>query len=86
MYLFRITSIASPTEPPQQLGRGRMNYQDLGLIFMILAFGTLHCLELAPNDPTAYELASVAQIALSKGDLLSRPSISGLQALVRPHV
>ncbi|AFR95359.2 hypothetical protein C343_03455 [Cryptococcus neoformans C23] len=81
MYLFRITSIASPTEPLQQLGRGRMNYQDLGLIFMILAFGTLHCLELAPNDPTAYELASVAQVALSKGDLLSRPSISGLQAL-----
>ncbi|EAL20713.1 hypothetical protein CNBE0780 [Cryptococcus deneoformans B-3501A] len=81
MYLFRITSITSPPEPLQRLGRGRMNYQDLGLVFMVLAFGTLHCLELAPNDPTAYELASVAQVALSKGDLLSRPSISGLQAL-----
>ncbi|KIR39584.1 hypothetical protein I307_01466 [Cryptococcus deuterogattii 99/473] len=81
MYLLRITSVNSPTEPLQRLGRGKINYQDLGLVFMILAFGTLHCLELAPNDPTAYELASVAQIALSKGDLLSRPSISGLQAL-----
>nr|KIR85713.1 hypothetical protein I308_03820 [Cryptococcus tetragattii IND107] len=81
MYLLRITSVTSPTEPLQRRGRGKMNYQDLGLVFMILAFGTLQCLELAPNDPTAYELASVAQIALSKGDLLSRPSISGLQAL-----
>ncbi|ODN81761.1 hypothetical protein L202_02144 [Cryptococcus amylolentus CBS 6039] len=66
---------------PQNLRHERMNYQDLGLVFMILAYGTLQCLELPPDDPTAYELAAAAQIALTKGNLLSKPSLSGLEAL-----
>lgn len=57
--------------------------QDLALIFMVMAHGSLHSLELPPNDPIAESYAASGKSALAKGDFLSKPTISGIQALVR---
>jgi hypothetical protein len=56
--------------------------QDLALVFMTMAHGSLHSLELPPNDPIAESYAAAGRAALSKGNFLSMPTISGIQALV----
>lgn len=56
--------------------------QDLALVFMTMAHGCLHNLEFPPNDPLAETYAASGRAALSKGNLLSMPTISGIQALV----
>jgi hypothetical protein len=51
-------------------------------VFIILAMGSLHCLELPPNDPQADEYLAAAKACLAKGDFMIHNTISGLQALV----
>jgi hypothetical protein len=60
--------------------------QSLALIFIVLAVGSLHNLELAPNDPSAEEYLSLSKRCLAKSDFLTRSNIAGIQALVRPSL
>jgi hypothetical protein len=56
--------------------------QGLALIFIVLAMGSLHNLELAPNDPCAEEYLSLSKSCLAKSDFLTRSTIAGIQTLV----
>jgi hypothetical protein len=60
----------------------RIDPQQLALVFIILAMGSLHCLELPPNDPQADEYLAAAKACLAKGDFMIHNTIPGLQALV----
>jgi hypothetical protein len=66
----------------KQIIGARIDPQQLGLVFIILAMGSLHCLELPPNDPQADEYLAAAKACLAKGDFMIHNTISGLQALV----
>ncbi|GFZ52287.1 hypothetical protein JCM24511_10060 [Saitozyma sp. JCM 24511] len=65
----------------KQIIGARIDPQQLGLVFIILAMGSLHCLELPPNDPQADEYLAAAKACLAKGDFMIHNTISGLQAL-----
>lgn len=59
----------------------RIDHQDLALIFIVLAMGALHDLELPINDPMALDYMSAARLCLSRGDFLQRHTASAVQAL-----
>ncbi|OCF42823.1 hypothetical protein I317_03300 [Kwoniella heveanensis CBS 569] len=56
--------------------------QKLALLFITFALGALHDLELPPHDPSADEYCMLAKACLAEGDLLKRPTMAGVQALV----
>lgn len=56
--------------------------QYLALLFIILAIGSLHNLELPPNDPSADEYLELSKRCLAKADFLTRSNIAGIQTLV----
>lgn len=60
----------------------RIHYQDLALLFVVLAMGVLHNLELPPEDSLAEEYIALAKTCLAKGDFLDRTSLSGIRTLV----
>lgn len=62
----------------------RVNYQELALVYMVLAMGVLHNLEVGPNDPLGEEYLSLAKACLVKGDFLKNNTIAGVQSLVCP--
>jgi len=56
--------------------------QCLALLFIILAIGSLHNLELPPNDPSAEEYLEMSKRCLAKTDFLTRSTLAGIQTLV----
>ena len=59
----------------------RVDLQELALVYILLAFGALHNLELPPNDPSAEEYLALSKSALAKGDFLTKNTLAGLQTL-----
>lgn len=57
----------------------------LALVYITLALGALHNLELPPNDPIADEFCHLAKAALAKGQFLTHNTIAAVQTLVRCH-
>ncbi|OCF30850.1 hypothetical protein I317_05061 [Kwoniella heveanensis CBS 569] len=55
--------------------------QELGLVYIILALGALHSLELRPNDPAADNYCKLSQACLAKGDFLVHTTLAGVQTL-----
>ena len=60
----------------------RVNPQEIALVYMIMAQGTLYNIEMAYNDPSAEEWLHLSQRALVKGDFLATNTVHGLQTLV----
>ncbi len=56
--------------------------QQLALVFMILAIGTLYNLELPLHDPQAEEYLALSKACLARGDFLNHNTIPGVQAVV----
>lgn len=56
--------------------------QALALVFITLAMGALHNLELPPNDPLAEEFFTLAKSALAKGQFMIHHTIAAVQTLV----
>ncbi|WWC65511.1 uncharacterized protein I303_108129 [Kwoniella dejecticola CBS 10117] len=55
--------------------------QELALIYIILAMGALHSLELRANDPLAEHYCNLAKACLAKGDFLVNTTLAGVQSL-----
>lgn len=64
------------------LVKSSLHPQQLALIYVILAMGTLHNLELPPNDESAEEYLGLAKGCLMKGDFLNNNTIAGVRTLV----
>lgn len=60
----------------------RVDCQRLALLFIIFAMGSLHSLELPPNDPSAEEYLDLAKRSLAKTDFLTHSTVAGVQTLV----
>lgn len=72
---------------PDNTGNARVHHHILGLVFAVLAMGTLHDLELEPNDALATEYLEMARQSLTRGNFLQDNTIAALQALhVIAHV
>lgn len=56
--------------------------QELALLYIILATGALHNLELPPNDPIAEEYLTLSKICLAKGEFMVHCTTIGIMALV----
>ena len=60
--------------------------QEIALVFIIMAQGTMFNIETADNDSSAEELLHLSERALVKGDFLSNNTVAGLQTLVSSEV
>lgn len=58
-----------------------MDYNELALLFAVLAMGTLHNLELDANDPLATEYMDLAKRSLCRANFLQHNTLSGLRTL-----
>ena len=58
------------------------NPQEIALVFIVMAQGTMFNLELPYNDPSAAEFLRLAEQALVKGEFMSNNMVIGLQTLV----
>lgn len=56
--------------------------QELAIVFITMAFGALHDLELPPNDPVSVEYYTAARLCLTKGKFLVHNTLAGVRALV----
>lgn len=56
--------------------------QELALLYILLAMGALHNLELPPNDPIAEEYSTLSKICLAKGEFMVHCTTTGVMALV----
>jgi hypothetical protein len=65
----------SATEPP-------VSHQQMALLLVIFAMGTLYNLELAPNDSSAEEYFALAKTCLAKGNFMVHNTLAGVQTLV----
>ncbi|WWC88880.1 uncharacterized protein L201_003795 [Kwoniella dendrophila CBS 6074] len=59
----------------------RVVSQELALLYIILALGALHSLELRPNDPSAENYCNLSKACLAKGDFLVHTTLAGVQTL-----
>lgn len=64
-------SVTSPT-----------NAQEIALVFILLAQGTIFNIELPTYDPSVEEWLQLSERALVKGKFLSVHTVAGLQTLV----
>ena len=60
-----------------------INFQEVALVFMIMAKGTVYNIEMPMDDPSAEEWQHLSEMALVKGNFLSNNTIAGVQTLVR---
>lgn len=60
----------------------KVGAQELALLYIILAMGALHNLELPPNDPIAEEYSTLSKICLAKGEFMIHCTTVGIMALV----
>lgn len=66
--------------------QSRISPQELALVFMLMAVGALHNLELLPNDQLSEELFALAKKALSKGKFLDHNTLAGVRTLVSTQI
>ncbi|ODN75930.1 hypothetical protein L202_05915 [Cryptococcus amylolentus CBS 6039] len=59
-----------------------VHLQQLALVYIILAMGTVHNIELPPHDESAEEYLALAKGSLTKGNFLNHGTIAGVQTLV----
>ncbi|ADV25110.1 hypothetical protein I305_05945 [Cryptococcus gattii E566] len=59
----------------------KVGAQELALLYIILAMGALHNLELPPNDPIAEEYSTLSKICLAKGEFMIHCTTIGIMAL-----
>ncbi|WVQ76376.1 hypothetical protein IAR50_006041 [Cryptococcus sp. DSM 104548] len=59
-----------------------VHLQHLALVYIILAMGTVHNIELPPHDESAEEYLALAKGSLTKGNFLNHGTIAGVQTLV----
>lgn len=59
-----------------------VNPQDIALVFIIMALGTVFNIEMPMHDSTAEDWLHLSERALVKGDFLSNNTLAGLQTLV----
>nr|KIR83485.1 hypothetical protein I308_06147 [Cryptococcus tetragattii IND107] len=59
----------------------KVGAQELALLYIILAMGALHNLELPPNDPIAEEYSTLSKICLAKGEFMIHCTTVGIMAL-----
>lgn len=60
----------------------KVNPQELALIFIVLAQGTLFNIEMPNTDPSAEDWLRLSEQALVKGKFLANNTISAVQTLV----
>ena len=60
----------------------QVNPQEIALVFIVMAQGTMFNIETADNDSSAEEWLQLSELALVKGDFLSNNMVAGLQTLV----
>lgn len=60
-----------------------INPQEIALVYMVMAQGTLYNIEMPFRDPSAEGFLHLAQSALVKGEFLATSTVAGLQTLVR---
>lgn len=59
-----------------------VNAQEIALVFIIIAQGTMFNIEMANDDSSVEEWLQLSERALVKGDFLSNNTVAGLQTLV----
>ncbi|KAF4556666.1 Fungal specific transcription factor domain-containing protein 57 [Elsinoe fawcettii] len=64
-----------------ELSSSRVNPQDLALVFIVMAQGTVYNIEMAYDASAAEYWLRLAEIALARGDFLSNNTVAGLQTL-----
>lgn len=60
----------------------RVNPQEVALVFIILAQGTMFNIEMPNYDPSIEDWLHLSELALVKGEFLSNNMVAGLQTLV----
>lgn len=60
----------------------RINPQEIALVFIIMAQGTLYNIEMPSYDPSAEDWLHLSERALVEGNFLSNNMVAGLQTLV----
>ncbi|KAK9234666.1 hypothetical protein V1525DRAFT_391222 [Lipomyces kononenkoae] len=58
-----------------------VNPQEIALVFIIMAQGTMFNIEMANNDSSAEDWLHLSELALVKGEFLSNNMVAGLQTL-----
>lgn len=59
-----------------------VSHQQMALLLVIFAMGTLYNLELAPNDSSAEEYFAMSKTCLAKGNFMVHNTLAGVQTLV----
>ncbi len=59
-----------------------VNPQEIALVFIIMAQGTMYNIEIPSHDPSAEHWLQLSERALVKGNFLSTNMVAGLQTLV----
>jgi hypothetical protein len=61
---------------------GTANPQEMALVYIVIAQGTMFNIEMPNNDSSAEEWLHLAERALVKGEFLSNNMVAGIQTLV----
>ncbi|WWC65494.1 uncharacterized protein I303_108112 [Kwoniella dejecticola CBS 10117] len=61
--------------------RTKVDYQDLGMLFMVFAMGAIHNVDMPADDPMGDDFVACARDSLAKGNFMIDSSLSGLRAL-----
>nr|XP_019009006.1 uncharacterized protein I206_06694 [Kwoniella pini CBS 10737]OCF47787.1 hypothetical protein I206_06694 [Kwoniella pini CBS 10737] len=62
--------------------RTMVHAQQLGLLFIVLAMGALHNLELRPDDSSAEEYMQCSEDCLTKGRFMTNNTVAGVETLI----
>lgn len=63
-----------------------VNPQEIALVYIIMAQGTMFNIEMPNYDPSAEDWLHLSERALVKGDFLSNNMVAGLQTLVSSEI
>lgn len=72
--VYKCAANKSPSSPA--------NPQEIALVFIIMAKGTMFNIEMPNCDPSAEEWLHLSERAMVKGEFLSNNTLAGLQTLV----
>ncbi|WVW79040.1 hypothetical protein I302_101003 [Kwoniella bestiolae CBS 10118] len=66
----------------QEFRHSKNQFQELGLLFIVLAMGALHNLELRPDDTSAEEYMLCSEDCLTKGNFMTNNTVAGVQTVI----
>nr|ODN85910.1 hypothetical protein L203_04409 [Cryptococcus depauperatus CBS 7841] len=78
----RVYSSPHPSPNGSSWPERSVQLQQLALVYMILAMGTVHNIELPPHDPSAEEYIGLAKACLTRANFMGYGSVAGAQTLV----